>query len=107
DHMAVRAALHNGAAAVPPADNLVPGVVEIAAGLAALEAVRFIASRASLLEPVLFGKTLEYALLSMKGTVHTVLKLPRCPACGARARGFPSIRPWMQPNAEPAGAPVG
>ncbi len=100
DHIAMRKALRDGAT-IPSSDNLVPGVVDLAAGLAALEAVRFLASRASLMEPVLFGKTLEYAFLSMKGTTHTVLKLPRCPACGARARGFPSIRPWMQPNAEP------
>lgn len=101
DHVAMRTALRDGAR-IPTSDNLVPGILDLAAGLAALEAVRFLASRASLIEPVLFGKTLEYAFLSMKGTTHTVLKLPRCPACGARARGFPSIRPWMQPNAEPA-----
>lgn len=104
DHRAIRAALRNGGARVPPADNLVPGVVELAAGLAALEAVRFLASRASLMEPVLFGKTLEYAFLSLKGNFHPVLKLPRCPSCGARARGFPAISPWMQPHAELARA---
>ncbi|HEX5726108.1 MAG TPA: TOMM precursor leader peptide-binding protein [Longimicrobiaceae bacterium] len=106
DHIAVRAAIQKRSEPMPPADNLVPGVVELAANLVALEAVRFLASRASLLEPALFGKTLEYALLSMQGTMHTVLKLPRCPACSARARGFPSIRPWMQPNAEPTSHPV-
>jgi bacteriocin biosynthesis cyclodehydratase domain-containing protein len=99
DHVAMRTAMRDGAR-VPTSDNLVPGIMDLAAGLAALEVVRFLASRASLMEPVLFGKTLEYAFLSMKGTTHTVLKLPRCPACGVRARGFPSIRPWMQPNAE-------
>lgn len=100
DHRALRAALDAGGARIPPADNLVPGVVELAAGLAALETVRFLASRASLLEPILFGKTLEYAFLSLKGSFHSVLKLPRCPSCGARARGFPSVTPWMQPHAQ-------
>jgi hypothetical protein len=74
-------------------------VASLVAELVALEAVRFVASRASTVQPVLYGKCLEYALLSLTGTIHRILKLPRCPACGVRARGLPMVRTWMEPYA--------
>lgn len=78
-------------------DDLVPGVAAVAAEACALEVVRFFAARVSDVGPELYGAFAEYSLLRHRAAPHPVLRLPRCPACGARAAGLPTVRAWMEP----------
>ena len=70
----------------------------------ALEVVLFLTARVSRSQseapprPSLSGAFADYSLLTHTTTVHRVLKLPRCPACGTEAWGHPTIRAWMEPS---------
>jgi len=95
---AVRDAVRRGGVRVAPPDNLVPGVALLAGELCAFEVARFFAGRVSAVAPALHDHFVDYSLTSHRAAPHRVLKLPRCPACGARASGHPTIRAWMDPD---------
>lgn len=97
DRKAIRLALLEPGAPVPAADNVVPGIAAIGASLAAVEVLKFFCSRVAPMQPSLYGRFLDFSPLGMEGTTHRVLKLPRCPACGVRAQGEPTVRAWMEP----------
>lgn len=92
-------ARHGAAPGPSPAgrDDLAPGIAAVAAELCALEVVRFYAARVSEVGPELYGSFAAYSLLGHRAAPHPVLRLPRCPACGARAEGLPTVRAWMEP----------
>jgi oxazoline/thiazoline synthase len=90
-------ALRRPEARLPPRDDVAPGVAILAGELAAAEAVRFLASGTSGLAPVLYGAFADYALTGHTASVHPVLKVPRCAACGTKAAGYPTLRAWMEP----------
>jgi len=97
DYMRVMAPIRAGRIDRARADDLDPAIATVVAGLAALEVVLFFAARVSELRPSLYGAFADYSLLTHTTTIHRVLKLPRCPACGAQASGHPTIRAWMEP----------
>jgi ribosomal protein S12 methylthiotransferase accessory factor len=99
-YMRVMAPIRAGRVGRAPADDLDPTIAAIAAGLAALEIMLFFAARVSgaAVKPSLHGAFADYSLLTHTTTVHRVLKLPRCPACGTEAWGHPTIRAWMEPS---------
>lgn len=103
-YLRVMAPIRAGRVARAPADDLDPAIAAIAAGLAALEIMLFFAARVSgsgsgtTVKPSLYGAVADYSLLTHTTTVHRVLKLPRCPACGTEAWGHPTIRAWMEPS---------
>jgi bacteriocin biosynthesis cyclodehydratase domain-containing protein len=99
-YISVMAPIRAGRVARARADDLDPAIAAIAASLAALEVVLFFAARASesQVRPSLYGAFADYSLLTHTTTVHRVLKLPRCPACGTQAWGQPTIRAWMEPS---------
>ena len=100
---AVREAQRRSGAAPAAPDDLTAGTAAVAAELCALEAVRFFAGRVSEVAPALYGAFADYSLLAHRAAPHRVLRLPRCPACGARASGRPTIRAWMEPYGYPDG----
>jgi bacteriocin biosynthesis cyclodehydratase domain-containing protein len=79
------------------ADNVTSGALALAAELSGLELTRYFASRVSSLAPAVYDGFADYSLLSHRATVRPVLRLPRCPACGVRAAGQPTVRAWMEP----------
>lgn len=106
---------HHGAAAMrnptPGADPVRPSLVRIAAELAALEVVAYAlgcapeaATLAHALGPTLTECFVDYSPLEASAEWHAVLRLPRCPACGPRARGLPTVRAWMEPYGYPSTA---
>jgi ribosomal protein S12 methylthiotransferase accessory factor len=97
DYMRVMGPIRDGRVQRAPADDLDPGIAAIAAGNAALEIVLLLIARVSALRPSLPGAFADYSLLTHTTSIHRVLKLPRCPACGASASGHPTIRAWMEP----------
>ncbi len=97
DRLTVRRAIGEGRVEPRPADDLVPGVATMAAELCAFEIVRFYANRVSAaVAPTLYGHFVDYSLAAHSAVPHRVLKLPRCPACGPKASGRPTIRTWME-----------
>lgn len=64
----------------------------LGADLLALEAIKFL-SRAA--EPVTYGRIWRMNLLSGSLESHSVLKLPRCPACGSH-KVLPSRKLWEE-----------
>jgi oxazoline/thiazoline synthase len=99
DTRAVREAIMLGSVAVAPADNVMPGLAAIAGDMAAFETLKFFGSWVAplSLQPSLFGRFIDFAMLDLEGTSHRVLKLPRCQTCGTRATGHPTTRAWMEP----------
>lgn len=100
---AVREALRRAGAVPAGPDDMAPGTAVMAAELCALEVVRFFAARVSDVTPELYGSFADYSLLAHRAAPHRVLKLPRCPSCGARAMGRPTVRAWMEPYGYPDG----
>lgn len=45
--------------------------------------------------PLTYGRVLSFDLLSFEIKAHPVLRVPRCAACGRRARGRPSVNTWI------------
>jgi len=99
DIRAVREAIMSGRAAVQAADNVMPALAALAADMAAFEMLKFFGSWVApmALQPSLYGRFIDYAMLELEGTSHRVLKLPRCQTCGIRASGKPTTRAWMEP----------
>jgi bacteriocin biosynthesis cyclodehydratase domain-containing protein len=95
---AARRALDAAGQGTAEADDLTPGVAAVACHLAALEVARFFAARTGdAVAPALYGQFADYSLLAHRAAPQRVLRLPRCPSCGARARGRPTVRAWMEP----------
>jgi bacteriocin biosynthesis cyclodehydratase domain-containing protein len=97
ERRAVRAAQQRSGAPQAPADDVTPGVAGTGAEICALEVVRFFAARVSEVAPELYGAFADYSLLAHRAAPHRVLRLPRCPSCGVRASGLPTVRAWMEP----------
>ncbi len=97
ERRAIRAAQRSHGGRQALADDIPPGVAMAGAEVCAVEIVRFFASRVSDITPELYGAFADYSLLTHRATPHRVLRLPRCPACGVRASGLPTVRAWMEP----------
>jgi ribosomal protein S12 methylthiotransferase accessory factor len=97
ERRAMRAAQRRSGALQAPADDVTPGTAAIGAEICALEVVRFFAARVSEITPELHGAFADYSLLAHRAAPHRVLRLPRCPSCGVRASGHPTVRAWMEP----------
>ncbi len=77
-----------------PADAWSPAALEIGAQLCALEVQRFLLSPVAEVQPLLLDRWLEISLDRHDWRSHHALRLPRCPACGARAAGSPPTAAW-------------
>jgi bacteriocin biosynthesis cyclodehydratase domain-containing protein len=62
-------------------------------GLVALEVIKALTH---FVEPALYGHLFSLNLLSLECKRHPILKIPRCPHCGRRAQGRPTIQMWQQ-----------
>ena len=78
----------------PPAKDFgcLPPVVQMAASMVTLEVVRMADPRGA---PTVGGRLLTLDSRTFEAASHPVLKIPRCPACGA-ANDRPSPRVWVQ-----------
>jgi ribosomal protein S12 methylthiotransferase accessory factor len=97
ERRAMRVAQRRSGAPQAPFDDVTPGTAGIGAEICALEVVRFFAARVSEVTPELHGAFADYSLLAHQAAPHRVLRLPRCPSCGVRASGHPTVRAWMEP----------
>jgi molybdopterin-synthase adenylyltransferase len=67
-------------------------------GLLALEVLKAISW---FMPPATYAHLYVLNLLTMESTLHPVLKLPRCAACGRPAKPRPTIHTWQQSHLDP------
>jgi molybdopterin-synthase adenylyltransferase len=68
-----------------------PQFSPIIAGMTAIEVAKILTRFSA---PTTFGRVLTFDFLSFIAAFHPVLKLPRCPVCGAPAQHLPMNKPW-------------
>jgi bacteriocin biosynthesis cyclodehydratase domain-containing protein len=86
EYVAFETHLLNGPSQV--AQGALKAYVPIVAGLAAVEAIKFLTK---FTYPIALGRLIRFNLVNYQFMVHPVLRLPRCPRCGAIA---PTVHEW-------------
>ncbi len=77
----------------PAEFGYLPSHIQLLAGFASLEVVKDLSG---LTPPLTYNAQLEINLLSMEFTLHPVLKLPRCSACGRHLSAGAPVRPFKE-----------